>query len=107
MVRATMTPEMLEVMAVLFTVWGAAVAIKAINCLRSNEPYVFSLWDGGMIRQGKRLNRMGMQIKAVVGVGMALGCIALFTGLVPRTTAAYTVTFVAILSIVSDFVTAE
>ncbi len=107
MVPAIMTPEMLQLMAVLFTVWGAAVAIKAINCLRTNETYVFSLWDGGMIRQGKRLNRMGMQIKAVVGIGMAAGCFALFTGLLPRTTAAYTVMFIAVLSIVSDFVTAE
>jgi hypothetical protein len=37
MVRAIMTPEMLQLMAVLFTVWGAAVAIKAINCLRTAE----------------------------------------------------------------------
>ena len=93
-------------MAVVFTVWGIAVAIKAANALKSNEPYVFSMWDGGMLRAGKRLNRMGMQIKLGVGIGMALGCVALFAGLLPLDTAAGIVCFVAIVSIVSDFVTA-
>lgn len=102
-----MTPEMLQLFAVVFTVWGAAVALKAINCLRKNETYEFGMWDGGMLRVGKRLNRMGMQIKVVVGIGMAVGCLALFTGLLPVNTASYAVMFVAILSIVSDFVTAE
>ena len=102
-----MSPEMLQVMALLFTVWGIAVAIKAANCLKSNESYVFSMWDGGMLRAGKRLNRMGMQIKLAVGIGMAIGCVALFAGLLPLTTATGIVCFVAILSIVSDFVTAE
>lgn len=94
-------------MAVLFTVWGIAVAFKAINCLRSNETYVFGMWDGGMLRQGKRLNKMGMQIKAVVGVLMAGACIGLFTGLMPIMTAVYTLAFVGVLSLVSDLVTAE
>jgi hypothetical protein len=102
-----MSPEGLQIMAVVFSVWGIAVALKAINCLRSNEPYVFSMWDGGMIRAGRRLNRMGMQIKAVVGVLMAAGCIALFTGALPLTTAAYAIAFVSVLSLVSDFVTGE
>jgi hypothetical protein len=102
-----MSPEMLQLFAVLFTAWGVAVAIKAINCLRTNQTYVFGLWDGGMIRQGKRLNRMGMQIKAVVGIAMAAGCVALFTGLVPINTAVYVLAFVGVLSIVSDFVTGE
>src|SRR5262245_51068628 len=106
MVRA-MTPEMVGFLAIAFTVWGLGVAFKAINALRTNEPYVFSMWDGGMLRAGKRLNKMGMQIKVVVGVLMAAGCIALLTDLVPRTTASYAVTFVAILSIASDFVTIE
>jgi len=106
MVRA-MSPEMLQVMAVVFSVWGIAVAIKAANALRTNEPYVFGLWDGGMIRAGKRLNKMGKQIKLVVGIAMAASCIALFTHLVPVTTAAGVLAFFAILSIVSDFATAE
>ena len=102
-----MSPEGLQIMAVVFTVWGIAVAVKAANCLRANESYVFGMWDGGMLRAGKRLNKMGMQIKLVVGIGMAVGCFALFTGLLPLTTAAYTVAFVGLLSVVSDFVTAE
>jgi hypothetical protein len=106
MVRA-MSPEMMQVFAVVFTAWGVAVAIKAINCLRTNEAYVFGLWDGGMIRQGKRLNRMGTQIKVVVGAAMAAGCAAMFTGMLPINTAVYVVGFVAVLSLVSDFATVE
>jgi len=98
---------MFKVMAFVFVVWGAAVAIKAINALRSGEAYVFGMWDGGMIRVGKRLTKLGMQIKVVVGALMSLGCIALLTGIVPMLSAAYAIIFVSVLSIVSDFVTAE
>ena len=102
-----MSPEMFQVMAVVFTFWGAAVAVKAINCLRSGEAYVFGMWDGGMLRAGKRLNKMGMQIKVVVGALMAGACLGLVSGLIPLQTGAYVVMFVGVLSLVSDFVTAE
>jgi hypothetical protein len=98
---------MFQVLAVVFTVWGGAVAIKAISALRSGEPYVFGMWDGGMLRAGKRLNRMGMQIKVVVGVLMAGACFGLVSGLIPMHTGAYVVMFVGVLGLVSDFVTAE
>ncbi|HEX5060524.1 MAG TPA: hypothetical protein VFV99_14250 [Kofleriaceae bacterium] len=101
-----MSPEGLQIFAVVFAVWGVAVAIKAFNCLRNNEDYVFSMWDGGMIRAGKRLNKMGKQIKLVVGVLEAVGCIGLLTGAIPLQTACYLIIFVAIVSLVSDFVTA-
>jgi hypothetical protein len=97
---------MFQVMAVVFTVWGAAVAIKAIGALRSGEGYVFGMWDGGMLRVGKRLNKMGMQIKIVVGAAMCLACLGLVTGMIPLQTGSSVVMFVAVLSIVSDFVTA-
>jgi hypothetical protein len=100
-----MTPETLQLLAIVFTVWGIAVAAKAINALRTGIPYTFSLWDGGLLRAGKTLNRLGMQIKVVVGVLMALGCIVLLTHALPLATTAYTMMFVAVLSLVSDMVT--
>ncbi len=102
-----MSPEMFQVMAVVFTVWGAAIAVKAVNALRTGEPYVFGMWDGGMLRAGKRLNKMGMQIKVVVGIAMAAACFGLVSGLLPIQTGAYVVMFIGVLSLVSDFVTAE
>jgi hypothetical protein len=33
-----MTPETLQLVAVVFTVWGIAVAAKAINALRTGNP---------------------------------------------------------------------
>jgi hypothetical protein len=98
---------MFQVMAVVFTVWGAAVAFKALNALRSGEGYVFGMWDGGMLRAGKRLNKMGMQIKVVVGAAMSVACLGLVTGIIPLQTGCYVVMFVGVLSVVSDFVTAE
>lgn len=102
-----MTPEMFQVFAVVFSVWGAAVAIKAIGALRSGEPYTFGMWDGGMLRAGKRLNKLGMQIKVVVGAAMCLGLVAILAGLVPMETGCYVVMFAGIVSVVSDFVTAD
>lgn len=101
------TPEMFQVFVVVFSVWGIAVALKAIHSLRTGNPYVFSMWDGGMIRAGKRLNKLGTQIKVVVGAVMAGGCIATFTKAVPIGTASYVIIFIAVLSLVSDFVTAD
>jgi hypothetical protein len=98
---------MFQVMAVVFTVWGAAVAVKALSALRTGDSYVFGMWDGGMLRVGKRLNKMGMQIKVVVGVAMSMACFGLFTGILPMQTGCYVVMFVGVLSVVSDFVTAE
>lgn len=97
---------MVKVMCVVFVVWGAAVALKAVNALRTNGEYVFGMWDGGMLRAGKRLTRMGMTIKVVVGVLMSLGCAALLTGALPLMTACYAIMFIGLLSFVSDFVTA-
>jgi hypothetical protein len=102
-----MTPEMLMVFGVVFAVWGAAVAMKALKSLRSSEPYVFGMWDGGMLRAGKRLSKVGCQIKIAVGALMSAGCIALVTKAVAVQSAAYFVMAVAIVSIISDFATAE
>jgi hypothetical protein len=102
-----MSPEMFRVLVVAIAVWGTLVATKAVRALRSNEPYTFSMWDGGLLRAGKRLTRLGAQIKVAVGVLMAAGAIAQLTGLVPVTTGAYAVMFVALISLISDFVAVE
>jgi len=102
-----MGPEGYSIMMFVFSVWGIAVAIKAFNALRTDSAYVFGMWDGGMLRAGKRLNKLGKQIKIVVGLMMAGGCIAAATSTLPRTSVFYFTVFAAILSVVSDFVTAE
>src|SRR5258706_13279196 len=61
--KSAMSPEMIRVLLGVFGVWGVAVAIKAMTALNKREPYTFSMWDGGMLRAGKRLNRVGTQIK--------------------------------------------
>ena len=102
-----MGPEAYSIFLVAFSVWGIAVAIKAVNALRTGQPYVFGMWDGGALCAGKRLSKLGKQVKVVVGLMMAGGCIAGFTDAAPRTSASYFVAFAALLSIVSDFVTIE
>ena len=102
-----MGPEAYSLFLVVFSAWGIAVAIKAFNALRTGAPYTFGMWDGGMLRAGKQLDKLGKQIKVVVGLMMAGGCIAAFTDAAPRTSASYFVMFAALLSVVSDFVTIE
>lgn len=102
-----MSPEMFQVFVAVFSVWGAAVAVKAVDRLRTGEPYVFALWDGGAIRMGKRINKMGIQIKVVVGAAMCLCCVAMLARILPVTTAAGVLVFVGVLSVVSDFVCAD
>lgn len=102
-----MTSDMLQMLVAGFSVWGIAVALKAFHALRTNRPYKFGIWDGGMIRVGKRLNTRGKQIKVVVGILMSLGCIALLGGLVPLRIGGYALMIVATVSIVSDFTTTE
>ena len=102
-----MTPETARILVLAFSVWGILVAIKAANVLRTRGTYTFSMWDGGMLRAGKRLNRMGAWIKLVVGAAMAIGCLLSFTEVIPYRTGSYALIFVAILSLCSDFVTAE
>ena len=52
-------------------------------------------------------SRLGAQIKLAVGVLMAIGCVLLLTHAVPLETSAYAIMFVAIVSVISDFVTAK
>jgi hypothetical protein len=98
---------MFKVMCVVFAVWGVLVALKAVHALHTGGEYVFGMWDGGLIRVGKRLNKMGKQIKVATGAIMSAGCIALLTGIAPFMTAVYVIMFVGVLSVVSDFVTAD
>jgi hypothetical protein len=102
-----MTPTTFQLMVALFSVWGAAIVVKAVTCLRSGEPYVFSMWDGGLIRVGKRINKMGTQIKVVVGAMISGGGIAALGGLLPLQAASGILIFFGVLSVVSDFVCAD
>src|SRR5512135_3368697 len=100
-----MTPETFRILVIVMSVWGILIAIKAANVLRSDGTYTFSMWDGGMLRAGKQLTKLGAQIKLAVGALMALGCILVFSQTVPVREGSYALIFVAILSLISDFVT--
>ncbi len=100
-----MTPEMFRILVIVLSVWGVLIAIKAAKVLRTGETYTFSMWDGGMLRAGKQLTKMGTQIKLAVGVLMALGCVLIFTKAVDIRSGSYGLIFIAIVSLISDFVT--
>jgi hypothetical protein len=102
-----MSLESARILVVVLSVWGILVAIKAANVLRTGNSYTFSMWDGGMLRAGKRLTRMGAQIKLVVGAAMAVGCLLAATDVIPWRTGGYVLIFVAVLSLCADFVTVE
>jgi len=88
-------------------VWGGAVAFKGLLAVRTGEPYVFSVWDGGILRVGKHLSPLGARIKIGVGVSMALAALLLVTGIVPFMVGGGVVIAAALVSVGSDFVHAS
>ncbi len=102
-----MPSEMLLVLTAVFAVWGVAVAVKAFNTLRGRKAYRFSMWDGGLLRVGRQLTRLGAQIKSVVGMAMSAGCIVILIGVLPWNPGVYVVGGIALVSIVSDLVNVQ
>ena len=96
-----MSPETYRVLCGVFAVWGIAVAWKAFTAVRNGTPYVFSVWDGGMLRAGKSLTPTGARVKAVIGVAVAIGCL-LVAARVALPATYYAVVVVLIASVVSD-----
>ena len=97
----------IDVLLVLFAVWAAACTAKAIRALQTGSPYRFSLWDGGLLRDGKVLTRRGTQTKAVVVALLCVGCVAWLAHLVPFRTGQIALMALAAASIVSDLIQTE
>ncbi len=102
-----MSPEMIRVLLGVFGVWGVAVAIKAMTALNKREPYTFSMWDGGMLRAGKRLNRLGTQIKLFVGIAIAGACVVVAGGIYYSQPMWLAVLGIAVVGLISDFANSE
>lgn len=100
---AGVSPETFQVGLVVFVVWGAAVAFKAVAALRSNRPYRLSIWDGGLLRAGRSLNRLGTQIKIGIGLAMSATCVAILSKLLPPGSGTYVFLAIAAVSLISDF----
>lgn len=88
--------------ALLVVGWGLAVAAKALRALSTGEPYVFGLWDGGMLRRGKALTPVGARIK--LGVGLVLPAISalLFARVLAYVAGVVVLLAVVVVSIGSD-----
>ncbi len=86
----------------LFAVWGVLVALKAINAVRSGQAYTFSMWDGGLLRAGKRLTPLGAKLKAISGGTIGLGCIVMLGRVAPLQPTIYVLMAAAIGGIVAD-----
>jgi hypothetical protein len=102
-----MTPEMVRVLLGVFSVWGLAVGIKALLALNKREPYTFSMWDGGMLRAGRRLNRLGTQVKLFVGFALAAACIVVVSGAYYSRGMWIGVLAIAAAGLISDMVNSE
>ena len=97
-----MKGQQLQIFLAVFAAWGVFVALKAVNSLRTNQPYTFSMLDGGLLRTGKRLTRRGAQAKAVTGGSLGLGCIAVLAGAAPPLPTMYVLMVIAIVGLVVD-----
>ena len=78
-----MSPELMQGLMILMTVWGVATLIKALFALRSGRPYTFSIWDGGFLRAGKSINRRGAQMRAAIGLAFVIATLSWGVGLMP------------------------
>ena len=99
-----MTPEMVQFLFIAFGLWSVAITVKAARALQAQRPYEFALWDGGMIRAGKRLTRTGAQLKLGLCSALALCCAVGATG---ERRASMAALGIALLSLVNDFASTE
>ncbi|MBS1120250.1 MAG: hypothetical protein H6Q90_2478 [Deltaproteobacteria bacterium] len=102
-----MSPEILQVLLVAFTVWGGLVAYKAVGALRRREPYTFSMWDGGMLRAGKHLNRTGTIVKVVTAGLVVAWCALALAGVYMHGTTYYVFVGLIIASVISDMINSD
>ena len=100
---AAMSIEMVQVLMVVMSVWGVAMVAKAIHALRTDRPYTFAMWDGGLLRAGRSLNRRGAQLRVFVGGAMTLSCLGWVTGVMPTQVAFSASIMIALASIISSF----
>ncbi|HEY4180410.1 MAG TPA: hypothetical protein VGM90_26385 [Kofleriaceae bacterium] len=102
-----MNRETFLVFLVVATAWAVGISIKALRCLTANKPYVFGMWDGGMLRKGKELGRGRTQVKLVIAVLIAGFACALLAGVRMPHEATYVLWGLVIASLVSDLTAPE
>jgi len=102
-----MSPEVLHVVLIVFSVWGVAVAFKAWRALSGDEPYTFSFWDGGLARSGRRLTPTGAKVKLAAGLAISAFCVITLAGVLIGQVTYYVFLGLMILSIISDFANSE
>jgi hypothetical protein len=98
-----MSPETFRVFCGVFALWGLAVALKAFAAIRADKPYTFSMWDGGMLRAGKRLSPLGTKVKAGNAVLITIGCI-LVAGRLGSLSMVYGFIGILVVSVVCDLI---
>jgi hypothetical protein len=99
-----MSVELGRVFFGAFFVWSILVARKAASALWGNKPYTFSRWDGGMLREGVTLSKLGAELKLVAAIVMAMSC---GLGAIEPALArqlAYVAIPVSVVTVVLDFV---
>ena len=99
-----MSFETYRALMVIFGVWAALVTIKTFKALNSPDGYTFSMWDGGMLRAGKRLTPMGVKIKSVTAPLMCVSALVLAGGIIAPQQALYAVIGIAAVGVLSDFI---
>jgi hypothetical protein len=86
----------------VFAAWIALVMVKAIRALGPDKIYTFSMWDGGMIRAGKSLTRLGTKVKVVTASLLCASSVAFASGVLLPTMWPLVIG-AAVASVVCDF----
>jgi hypothetical protein len=84
--------------------WSLAVGGKAVRTLRSQQPYVFDFWDGGLLRQGKALTNAGARAKVGVNSAVVLLSALVVLGVLGLRTAALSIIPCLVVGLVCDFI---
>lgn len=102
-----MSSDFQPVLYVAFLLWGLAVAYKAWSALSKKETYTFSFWDGGLLRDGRRLTPLGAKIRLGAGLAISGWCAVLLAGVRVGRAGSLIAVGLIVLSVISDFVNAE
>jgi len=102
-----MSPEVLHVLFIVFSIWGVAVAFKAWNALSKHEAYTFSFWDGGLSRSGRRLTPTGAKVKLAAGLVITTWCVISLAGIYVGQPGYFIFLGLIVASVISDFANSE
>lgn len=87
----------------VMTAWMFACGVKTAVMLSQGSPYVFGLWDGGMLRAGKSVAGGRVWIKLAVSILAVIIALARLAGFLAPVPSLIAIVVVLGVGMISDF----